>query len=68
MTTWNNRVVNRLWTLIEGETEEFYEIKEVFYDENDKPWRTVGHALALKLWSLCVKWLPDCMRHLITPC
>jgi hypothetical protein len=28
---------------------------------------TVGHALALKVWSLCVKWLPDCMRHLINP-
>jgi hypothetical protein len=65
---WNHRVV-RFVDVIEGETEEFYEIKEVHYDENDKPYAYGGPAaLALKLWSLCVKWLPDCMRHLITPC
>jgi hypothetical protein len=33
---WNNRVV-KFVDVIEGETEEFYEIKEVYYDENDKP-------------------------------
>jgi hypothetical protein len=31
--------------VIEGETEEFYEIKEVFYDENDKPYAYGGPCL-----------------------
>jgi hypothetical protein len=41
---WNHRVV-RFVDVIEGETEEFYEIKEVFYDENDKPYAYGGPCL-----------------------
>ena len=33
---WNNRVV-RFVDVIEGETEEFFIVQEVYYDENDKP-------------------------------
>jgi hypothetical protein len=48
-----------LLDVIEGETEEFYEIKEVHYDENDQALCIRGAMpMALKLWSLCVKWLP----------
>ena len=41
---WNNRVV-RFVDVIEGETEEFYEIKEVYYDGNDKPYGYGGPCL-----------------------
>ena len=44
MTTWNHRVV-KFVDVIEGETEEFYEIKEVHYDENDKPYAYGGPCL-----------------------
>jgi hypothetical protein len=41
MTTWNNRVV-KFVDVIEGETEEFYEIKEVF--------------LRRERQAFCVRW------------
>lgn len=42
---WNNRVV-KFVDVIEGVLEEeFYEIKEVYYDENDKPYAYGGPCL-----------------------
>jgi hypothetical protein len=48
MTTWNNRVVNRFVqrvSLSRVKRKSSYEIKEVHYDENDKPYAYGGPCL-----------------------
>jgi hypothetical protein len=67
MTTWNNRVV-RFVDVIEVKRKSSMKLRRCITTRTTSLMHTVGHASALKLWSLCAKWLPDCTRHSITPC
>jgi hypothetical protein len=54
MSTWNNRVVRFVDVIVKPRSS--MKLRRCFTTRTTSLMHTVGHALALKVWSLCVKF------------